>query len=80
MEEERDLEYIAKTLVKDKQVIRKNQKDKENNITMAFKMKSPLKKIEELEEVVDQLKGAVKAHTNQHKTIQKHINMMKKSK
>jgi|TARA_B100000900_G_scaffold304458_1_gene263049 inorganic pyrophosphatase len=47
---------------------------------MAFKMKSPLKTVEDLEDVVEQLKGAVKAHTAQYKTIQKHINLMKKAK
>jgi hypothetical protein len=47
---------------------------------MAFKMKSPLKEVKELEEVVKQLKGAVKAHAGQAKMVQKHINMMKKAK
>jgi len=43
---------------------------------MAFKMESPFKKVEELKEVVEQLKGAVKAHGNQAKMVQKHIDMM----
>ena len=43
---------------------------------MAFKMKSPFKKVEELKEVVQQLKGAIKAHGNQAKMVQKHIDMM----
>jgi pyrroloquinoline quinone (PQQ) biosynthesis protein C len=43
---------------------------------MAFKMVSPFKKVEELKEVVQQLKGAVKAHGKQAKMVQKHIDMM----
>jgi len=43
---------------------------------MAFKMVSPFKKVDELKEVVQQLKGAVKAHDNQAKVVQKHIDMM----
>lgn len=43
---------------------------------MAFKMESPFKKVEELKEVVEQLEGAVKAHGNQAKMVQKHIDMM----
>jgi len=39
-------------------------------------MESPFKKVEELKEVVEQLKGAVKAHGNQAKMVQKHIDMM----
>ena len=39
-------------------------------------MHSPFKKIEELQEVVKQLEGAVKAHANQAKKVQKHIDMM----
>lgn len=39
-------------------------------------MESPFKKVEELKEVVEQLEGAVKAHGNQAKMVQKHIDMM----
>jgi len=48
---------------------------------MAFKMKAaPFKNVEELKEVVEGLKGAVKAHGNQAKMVQKHINMVESGK
>tara|TARA_R100000353_G_scaffold22451_1_gene19860 strand:+ start:224 stop:379 length:156 start_codon:yes stop_codon:yes gene_type:complete len=48
---------------------------------MAFKMRpTPFKKVEELKEVAKQLKGAVKAHGNQAKIVQKHIDMMESPK
>jgi len=40
---------------------------------MGFKMESPFRKIEELQEVVEQLKGASKKHAGQAKTIQSYI-------
>ena len=47
---------------------------------MAFKMKpAPFKKVEELKEVVEQLKGASKMHAGQAKKVQKHVDMMEGS-
>ena len=37
---------------------------------------SPLKNVEELKEVVEQLKGASKMHAGQAKKVQKHVTMM----
>ena len=41
---------------------------------MAFKMESPFKKIEELQQVVEELKGASKKHAGQAKAVQSYIN------
>ena len=37
---------------------------------------SPIKKVEELKEVVKQLEGASKMHAQQAKKVQKHVSMM----
>ena len=41
---------------------------------MAFKIESPFKKIEELQKVVEELKGASKKHAGQAKAVQSYIN------
>ena len=47
---------------------------------MAYKQKSnPFKKRQDLDKVVDELRGAVKAHGKQADTIEKHIEDMEDS-
>ena len=46
---------------------------------MAFKMESPFKKIEELQKVVEELKGASKKHAGQAKALESYINKQSSS-
>tara|TARA_R100000030_G_C3209674_1_gene113008 strand:+ start:316 stop:789 length:474 start_codon:yes stop_codon:yes gene_type:complete len=46
---------------------------------MAFKMESPFKKIEELQKVVEELKGASKKHAGQAKAVESYINKQSSS-